>query len=132
MVQTQHTTQKIATGRRTMPSVLLHIEGAAVLAIATAAYFALGYTWWVFPLLLFVPDVSAIGYLFGPRAGSVTYNLAHTLVLPLVVLAGGWWLGSAVAIQLALIWLAHIGMDRMLGYGLKYPDSFKHNHLHEV
>ncbi len=132
MVQAEHLTDKTTTRPMSMPAALLRIEGAAVLALATAIYFSQGYTWWLFPLLLLAPDLSAIGYLFGPRVGSMTYNLVHTITVPLLLLAGGWWLGSAVVVPLALIWLAHIGLDRLVGYGLKYPDSAKHNHLHEV
>jgi hypothetical protein len=78
------------------------------------------------------PDLSALGYLFGPKVGSVTYNLAHTTVWPIAIGVVGWRLGWSWAAPVALIWLAHIGMDRMIGYGLKYPDSFKRSHLQEV
>lgn len=115
-----------------LPRLLLHLEGAAVLVTATFVYFRLGWPWWAFVLFLFAPDLSAVGYLFGPRVGSVAYNLAHTSVFPLVLGVAGWWLGWAWAAPVALIWLAHIGLDRMLGFGLKYPDAFRHTHLDEV
>lgn len=115
-----------------LPRLLLHLEGAAVLVTATLVYFRLGWPWWAFLLFLFAPDLSAVGYLFGPRVGSVAYNLAHTSVFPLVLGVAGWWLGWAWAAPVALIWLAHIGLDRMLGFGLKYPDAFRHTHLDEV
>lgn len=115
-----------------MPRVLLHLEGAVVLATAAFVYFALGLTWWVFLLFLLAPDLSAFGYLFGSRAGSITYNLAHTIAWPLVIGAAGWGLGWAWAAPVALIWLAHIGLDRMIGYGLKYPEAFKLTHLQKV
>ena len=115
-----------------MPRALLHLEGAAVFVAATAVYFLLGYTWWVFLLFLLAPDLSAIGYFFGPRVGSIAYNLAHTIVWPLLIGLAGWWLGWTWAAPVALIWLAHIGMDRMVGYGLKYPDAFRHTHLDQV
>ncbi len=132
MVQAERLADKTMTRSMSMPAAILRIEGAAILAITTAVYFTQGYTWWLFPLLLLAPDLSAIGYLFGPRVGSVIYNLAHTITVPLLLLGCGWWVGSAVIVPLALIWLAHIGMDRLVGYGLKYPDSARHNHLHEV
>jgi hypothetical protein len=81
---------------------------------------------------LLAPDLSALGYLFGPKVGSVAYNLAHTMVWPILIGVAGWWLGWSWAAPVALIWLAHIGMDRMIGYGLKYPDSFKRSHLQKV
>ena len=115
-----------------MPRALLHLEGAAVFVAATLVYFLLGHAWWVFLLFLLAPDLSAVGYLFGMRAGSIAYNLAHTIVWPLLIGLAGWWLGWSWAAPVALIWLAHIGMDRMVGYGLKYPDAFKHTHFDEV
>lgn len=115
-----------------LPRLLLHLEGAAVLIVATAAYFRLGHPWWLFLLLLLAPDLSALGYLAGARAGSVAYNLAHIIVWPLGLGLAGWALGWAWATPAALIWLAHIGMDRMVGYGLKYPDQFRGSHLERV
>ncbi|MEZ4519386.1 MAG: DUF4260 domain-containing protein [Chloroflexota bacterium] len=113
-----------------MLAVLLRLE-VMVLATATAVYFLSGYQWWVF-LLLFAPDLSALGYLAGPRIGSVCYNAVHTIIGPLLLGFVGWQLGSGLALQLALIWLAHIGLDRVLGFGLKYPDAFKHTHLDAI
>jgi len=124
--------QPAARRRLSMPRALLHLEGAAVFAAATLVYFAQGRPWWVFLLFLFAPDLSAVGYLFGSRAGSIAYNLAHIIIWPIALGVAGWWLDWAWAAPVALIWLAHIGLDRMLGYGLKYPDAFKHNHLDEV
>ena len=115
-----------------MPRVLLHLEGAAVFAVAVFVYFRLGLPWWAFLVFLLAPDLSAVGYLFGVRTGSITYNLAHTTAWPLLLGVAGWWLGWSWTAPVALIWLAHIGLDRMIGYGLKYPDAFKHTHLDEV
>jgi hypothetical protein len=113
------------------PRVLLHLEGAAVLLLATAAFFRLGHPWWVFLLLLLAPDVSLLGLLAGPRAGALIYNAVHTMVGPLALLGGGWWLagGQSAAVAVALVWLAHIGLDRMVGYGLRYPDSEQRTHF---
>jgi hypothetical protein len=113
------------------PRVLLHLEGAAVLLLATAAFFRLGHPWWVFLLLLLAPDVSLLGLLAGPRAGASIYNAVHTMVGPLALLGGGWWLagGQSAAVAVALVWLAHIGLDRMVGYGLRYPDSEQRTHF---
>ena len=117
----------------TLPRILLHLEGAAVLGLATAAFFAFSHPWWLFLLLLLAPDLSLLGYLAGPRAGAVAYDAVHVMLGPLALLGVGWWLGGgasmAVAVAVALVWLAHIGMDRMVGYGLKYPDSDKRTHF---
>ena len=124
--------QKREARPMSMPRLLLHWEGAAVLVAAVFVYFRLGLPLWAFLVFLLAPDLSAIGYLFGPRVGSVTYNLAHIILWPLLVGVAGWALGWAWAAPVALIWLAHIGMDRMVGYGLKYPDAFKVSHLDRV
>ncbi len=99
-------------------------EGAAVFVAATVLYFQAGGIWWLLLLLFLAPDLSALGYLAGPRVGSLTYNLMHTYVGPVALAAiavvGGWALG----IQLALIWLAHIGIDRAFGYTMKSAGDF--------
>lgn len=107
----------------------LRCEGLVVLAIATWAYAELGSSWWLFALLFFTPDLSFLGYLASPKTGAVIYNLAHTYALSLPLLGAGWLLEVPLLVSLALIWTAHIGFDRMLGYGLKYSDSFHHTHL---
>jgi hypothetical protein len=115
-----------------LPRWLLHAEGLAVLLGAVAAYAHLGGSGWLFALLLFTPDLAMIGYLRDTRLGAVTYNLAHTYTLVLAVfglsLAAGWHTG----VLLGLILTAHIGLDRTLGYGLKYPSGFKDTHLSRV
>jgi hypothetical protein len=116
----------------TMPAALLRLEGLAYVAAAVAAYASLGHSYWLFALLLFSPDLVMLGYLHSPRVGAVAYNVAHTSTLPLLLGVAGLLLTSPLAVQLALIWLAHVGMDRALGYGLKYSDGFKRTHLSEV
>jgi hypothetical protein len=120
------------TTRTTMPGALLRLEGLAYVAAAVATYASLGHSWLLFALLLFSPDLMMLGYLHSPRVGAVAYNVAHTSSLPLLLGVAGMLLASPLAVQLALIWLAHIGMDRALGYGLKYGDGFKHTHLSEM
>lgn len=114
------------------PKLILHGEGVALLSIALALYATQGFAWSTFWLLLLAPDLAFVPYLLNRRVGTFAYNALHTITLPLLLavlaLSSGWTLG----IQLALIWLAHIGMDRTVGYGLKYVDSFKHTHLGEV
>lgn len=85
-----------------------------------------------FVLLLLVPDLSMLGYLVNPRLGALTYNTVHTYVVPGVVLALGLLTNTPVMSQIAFIWFAHISMDRTIGFGLKYPNSFKETHLQRV
>ncbi len=113
----------------TQPVTLLRLEGAALLALALIAYAHLGGNWILFAVLLLTPDLSALGYLAGNRIGTACYNLVHITALPLALGGYGMLSGQMFLVPFALIWLSHIGMDRLLGYGLKYPDSFTHTHL---
>lgn len=115
-----------------LPRLLLHLEGAAVLITALIFYGQNGYSWWLFALLLLAPDLSALGYLHSQAIGSLYYNVVHTTVLPIALALLSLLLGIDLGLQLALIWLAHIGMDRSVGYGLKYPDGFKITHFNKV
>jgi Domain of unknown function (DUF4260) len=115
-----------------LPRRLLHVEGLAVLVGALALYFDAGYGWLLLVVLFLAPDLSMLGYLGGPRAGALVYNLAHAYAGPIALGLVGVLGDVELATQLALIWLAHIGLDRMLGYGLKYPTGFKDTHLGRV
>jgi len=115
-----------------LPRVLLRLEGLAVLAGAVIVYFHAGFGWVAFVALILAPDVSFAGYLFGPRIGAVTSDALHTEVLPVALATVGVVLEAEVATTIALIWLAHIGADRLFGYGLKYPAGSEHTHLQRV
>ncbi len=108
---------------------VLRLEGAAAFAAAIALYGYGGFSWLAFAVLFLAPDLAMLAYLVGPRAGALAYNLVHTYALALPVALAGFALGSTVASALALIWIAHIGFDRMLGYGLKYRTGFGDTHL---
>lgn len=108
---------------------MIRLEGAAVFLAATGAYFTLGGAWWVYLVLLFSPDLSFLGYGLGPRIGAAIYNGAHSFALSVGLGALGLALGSEPLGQLALIHAAHIGLDRSLGYGLKYSSGFGSTHL---
>jgi predicted Co/Zn/Cd cation transporter (cation efflux family) len=110
--------------------IWLRLEGAAVLALSVFLYARGGHSWALFALLILAPDVAMIGYLAGSRFGAVVYNLAHVYVGP--VLLAMVWMGLDRPPVPALIWAAHIGLDRMLGYGLKYPSGFGDTHLGHV
>ena len=83
-------------------------------------------------MLFLAPDVSFVAYTFGPRVGALGYDLLHAEVAPLVLGTIGIVAGADLPVQLALIWLAHIGADRLLGYGLKYATAFRDTHLQRV
>jgi uncharacterized protein DUF4260 len=111
------------------PRLLLHLEGATVLAISVLFYRWSDGGWWQFGLLFLVPDISMVGYLANPRVGAAVYNLVHTYGGPLALYAYAIGTHNTQLVQLAFIWTAHIGFDRMLGFGLKYPTRFKDTHL---
>ena len=115
-----------------MPNILLRLEGLVLLVGAVALYAHLGGSAIVFIALLFVPDVSMVGYLRNPRTGSLVYNAVHTYLLPALLAALSLAFNLPVGLQIALIWFAHIGMDRIVGFGLKYPTEFKDTHFQRV
>jgi hypothetical protein len=115
-----------------LPSVLLRLEGLAVFGAAVALYFHAGYGWVLLVVLALAPDLSMAGYLAGPRIGAAAYDAVHTYVGPVALAAAGVVAGAELAVQLGLIWIAHIGADRLLGYGLKYPTEFKDTHLQRL
>lgn len=112
--------------------VLLHIEGAAVLLLSLYFYGYHEYSWLLFILLLFVPDLSMLGYLANNKVGAKVYNIFHTYSVVIIVIFIGIMLVQPTILAIGLIWSAHIGMDRMIGYGLKYPTEFKDTHLNRV
>ncbi len=111
------------------PKALLRLEGLFVLMAACAAYAKVGGDWWLFAILFLTPDLSMLGYLAGRKAGAVLYNLAHSYLLPLAAIAWGVSGQNPLALDIGLIWGAHIGFDRALGYGLKYAAGFGVTHL---
>jgi hypothetical protein len=115
-----------------LPGLLLRAEGVVIFVTAVVLYFHLDHAWWVLVVLALAPDLSMVAYAAGPRLGALGYDVAHTLALPLVLGAAGVLWDVGLASQLALIWLAHIGADRAIGYGLKYPTRFHDTHLQRV
>jgi Domain of unknown function (DUF4260) len=111
---------------------VLRLEGAAAFATAIGLYGHAGFSWLAFAVLFLAPDLAMLAYLAGPRAGALAYNLAHTYALALLVALAGFAFGSPLTLALALIGVAHIGFDRMLGYGLKYASGFGDTHLGRI
>lgn len=107
----------------------LRVEGLAVVALATLLYARSGASWWLFAALWLVPDLSMLGYLAGPRLGSYSYNAVHSYTGPLALAAIALGFNHAALLPYAYLWCHHIGLDRLLGYGLKYPYGFGQTHL---
>jgi len=108
---------------------ILRFEGLSMLIIALLLYSKLGLNWGVFALFFLVPDLSFLGYFAGPRVGATTYNLAHSYIGAFACLAIGFFIHIPMFLTAGIIWCAHIGLDRVLGYGLKYPAGFGFTHL---
>ncbi len=110
--------------------VLLRLEGLGLLGLCVALYSQTHLSWYAFAILFFVPDISFLGYLAGPRIGAISYNAAHDTFIPIAIVVISYFLAANyIVLAVSLIWLAHIGFDRALGYGLKYPAGFAYTHL---
>ena len=110
-------------------AALLRLEGAAALAAALVLYGYAGFSWPVFALFFLAPDLAMLAYFAGPRAGAAAYNLVHTETMALAVTLAGFFGGMPVATAAGLILVAHIGLDRALGFGLKYASGFGDSHF---
>ena len=114
------------------PRTLLRFEGVLVMAVALFLYSRTENPWWLFIVLILVPNLSILGYLAGPRVGAIVYNLVHSYMLPALLAIYGLWTTSQLITGLSLIWFAHIGADRAVGFGLKYPTAFGDHHLQRI
>ncbi len=110
----------------------MHIEGLAVFVLSLYFYGTSQLSWLFFFVLLLAPDISMLGYFINNKIGARLYNLFHTYTITIIVIFWGLLVENQTAFAIGLIWSAHIGMDRMIGYGLKYPTEFKDNHLNRV
>lgn len=111
---------------------LLQLEGLAALIAGAAVYAHLGGSWIAFVPLLLVPDLSTVGYVGGSRSGALTYNLFHNWATGLAALGAGLAMGAPILSFAGAILIAHVGMDRSVGYGLKLPTGFGDTHLGHV
>ncbi len=117
------------TPSRTPPTVLLRLEAALIAAAAIAAYVHCEGGGGLYFGLWLLPDLAMLGSVAGPRIGAACYNTTHTMFLPFVLTAWGLFTVTPLPTQLGLIWVSHVGIDRALGYGLKYADGFQHTHF---
>lgn len=108
---------------------LLRLEELTLFLASIYLFSLLGYPWWIFLILLLLPDIGMIGYAINPRIGAITYNLFHHKSVGIITGGLGIIFKSPVLLLIGIVLFAHACMDRMLGYGLKYPDSFWNTHL---
>ena len=118
----------VTGGLRTM----LRLEGLTLFIGMTLLYAVWGGYWWVYAILFLAPDVSFAAYLAGPRIGAIIYNTAHSYMAPMTLMVTGFALEAPLVLSIAMIWLAHIGIDRALGYGMKYNAGFSFTHLGRI
>lgn len=115
-----------------MVKYILKLEGLAILLFSLYFYYLTQGNWVLFILLLLVPDISMAGYLSSKKIGAITYNLMHNFFTGFGVVTLGFLFNQTLIQQLGMILLAHVGMDRFFGFGLKYWDDFKKTHLQKV
>jgi hypothetical protein len=108
---------------------ILRLEGLAAAALSAVLYAHTGASWWLFAALWLTPDLSMLGYLYRPCWGARIYNAIHSYLAPATLALAALLLPSPALLPFALIWINHIGVDRLLGYGLKYPEGFQWTHL---
>jgi hypothetical protein len=112
--------------------MLLRLEGLTLFAGMTLLYAVWGGSWWIYAILFLVPDLSFAAHLAGPWPGALVYNAAHSYMAPVALMVAGFALSLPLVLSIAMIWLAHIGVDRAFGYGLKYRAGFGFTHLGRI
>lgn len=109
--------------------LLLRLEGLTLFIGMTLLYAVWGGSWWVYIFVFLAPDLSMLAYFSGPKFGAMIYNAAHCYMAPMILMTLGFGTASPLTLSIALVWLAHIGIDRALGFGLKYSAGFAFTHL---
>lgn len=112
--------------------ILLRLEGLLICIASLLAYARQGEGWGVFSWFFLVPDLSFAAYLAGARVGAITYNLAHSYLGAVACLIASQLFAAPLLLTAGIIWCAHIGFDRALGYGLKYSTGFQFTHLGRI
>ncbi len=110
----------------------LKLEYVALFAFSIYLYTLLPYPWWLYLALILTPDAGMLGYFINDRVGAYTYNVTHSLATAFACIITGSLLSSPYLGMAGIILVGHIGLDRLIGFGLKYPDSFKHTHLGDL
>lgn len=115
-----------------MVKSIVHLEGAVIFLAMIYLYGFYGFHWWIFILFLFAPDISILGYMVNNHVGAMIYNVCHTYIFSIIIFLCGLFFQQELAIAIGIIWTAHIGMDRLCGFGLKYHTAFKDTHLQKI
>ena len=112
--------------------LLLRVEGLCVLIASCIVYNNINSDWKEFFWLFFIPDISLLGYLVGKKFGAIAYNTLHSYILPINLFLIAYLANHPQIFPYIIIWVAHIGFDRVLGYGLKYASGFNDTHLGKI
>lgn len=111
---------------------ILKVEEAFMFFLSIYLFSLLPFAWWVFPVLILLPDIGMLGYLANNKVGATTYNLLHHKAVGLILYLAGIYFQHPLPQLFGIIIFAHASLDRVFGYGLKYPDHFKHTHLGDL
>ncbi|WP_265767760.1 DUF4260 domain-containing protein [Fodinibius salsisoli] len=111
---------------------LLRLEEVGIFCFSIFLFSLTDFSWWWFPLLILLPDIGMIGYLLNPKIGASIYNLFHHMGIAVVIYLAGYFAAISLLELTGVILLGHAALDRIFGFGLKYPDSFKHTHLGRI
>lgn len=115
-----------------MVGLIIRTEGLTAFLASLYFYNYFAGSWLLFIALFFAPDISLFGYLRDNKTGSVIYNSVHNYILAFVVIMSGIVMVNSNLTSIGLILSAHVGMDRFLGFGLKYPAGIKNTHIQKI
>ena len=115
-----------------MQKRIVHFEGLVVFIAVIYAYSLYEFSWIIFFLFLLAPDLSMLAYGINNHVVANIYNLFHTYIISILIVIIGVYFKIDTVIMIGLILTAHIGMDRMFGYGLKYETDFKDTHIQRL
>ncbi|MDN3722760.1 DUF4260 domain-containing protein [Aequorivita sp. SDUM287046] len=110
----------------------LKMEELAQFIFGIFMFSQLDFAWWWFPALLLLPDIGMVGYLINAKIGALIYNIFHHKAIAIVIGLIGFYSNNQILILIGIILFSHASFDRIFGYGLKYPDSFKNTHLGKI
>ncbi|AST96280.1 Uncharacterised protein [Niallia circulans] len=113
-------------------SQIVRVENGVAFALCFYIYIQLGFPIWLFFVLLLVPDITMIGYALNEKIGATVYNIGHSFTLPLLLTLFSFYFSNDNLLLISIIWIAHIFMDRLFGFGLKYQESFKNTHIQRL
>lgn len=110
----------------------LKLEEAMMFVFGIYLFSLLDYAWWWFLVLILIPDIGMVGYLFGDKAGAFSYNLFHHKGVAIIIYLTGIYFSIPLCQLIGVILFSHSALDRIFGYGLKYDNGFKFTHLGEI